>query len=1088
LAVFVVSVGVARAQPAPATATPAAKSVVFLGLRPLKKANGDGDIPRLGQAQQIRATIERVLADASHETVLGHSQVALALGKAYLVKMMACKGQLPCLAALAQPFEGAGSQYVITGEYYEDHGYHFHLFRLTLPDGKVEKETSFVLSSDDLDVPEKWRPQVESLVATAVGRIAITINVDGALCRVDGDACHFESDNKTLTLPVGDHELEVTKDGYTPEKVPVTIEPGQSKPIAVSLKRSTSVEGALRVPPAIGRRSPRLTVVRTDSPPKIDGVLDDLAWQKAWVDPNFTQNFPDEGKAASERTEVAVLYDDEAIYVAVHCFDSQPDKISQLLTRRDRDIDTDKVAVDISSKNDRTSAYHFQVSAAGTQVDALRFNDTDMSTDWDAVWFAETSIDAQGWSAEFKIPLSSLRYEGDTTSFGFQVRRYLHRRDEIDEWSYVPRTAKGEVSYYGTIEDITGLNAKRLFQFIPYESRVVTWRRRQDFNGFDTSGGNLGADIKIGLTPALTLDGTINPDFGTVEVDQVILNLTTVETYLPEKRPFFLEGADLFAMPFQVFYSRRVGAVPPDPTLVADETQTAPTPTGRIWSALKLTGLLTPRLSIGLIDAVTAREDVAITRTDPADPTNRISRNLLVEPLTNFAVLRLRQQIGSSSSIGLIGTAVNRFEPVNAAAPFPDQLCPVPYSTAFTTLQAPVPQQGRCTNDAYVGGVDTTLRTDDGEWGASGQVIGSLIENGPTRLIPDGTLIGSGSNGVGVISEAGRYGGEHWLFHIGYSNASPALQINDAGFLGSANFHKPLAALAWRTATPIGYLQQATLSASVSQTRDWKFTDVLATDLLLELSVQLKNFWTLKVDTEPYWPRWVENRETQDGARTQRTTGNYGEIAISTDPRSAVVLGLDGLTVTQLRGRVWQISGSLSLRPSSALELALTPTYNTQSGNPRAYHPPDSNPDGSSTYWFADLSAESLDLTLRGTYAFTPKLSLQAYLQPFFAAGHYGRVTSSTVRGIDPLLTLESFHDAPAKYDPTASDFREGTINLNVFLRWEFRPLSALWFVYTHSSNQTPYSPTEGLPMLRFDRFSGGPATDLFLVKASYVL
>src|SRR5262249_11605237 len=173
--------------------------------------------------------------------------------------------------------------------------------------------------------------------------------------------------------------------------------------------------------------------------------------------------------------------------------------------------------------------------------------------------------------------------------------------------------------------------------------------------------------------------------------------------------------------------------------------------------------------------------------------------------------LRVRQDFGTNSSVGVLATAVNRFEPAGAAAPGPGDLCPVPYSTTFTTLVAPPPSQGRCTSDAYTAGLDATLRSADGEWGVAAQVVSSLIENGPTRLVPDGTELGSGARGVGIMAEAGRYGGESWLFRLGYSGASPMLQINDAGFLDQANFHDVLASLVWRTTRPTGIFQNASV-------------------------------------------------------------------------------------------------------------------------------------------------------------------------------------------------------------------------------------------------------------------------------------
>jgi hypothetical protein len=832
--------------------------------------------------------------------------------------------------------------------------------------------------------------------------------------------------------------------------------------------------------PGEPRRSPTLTAIRTDEPPDIDGQLDDPSWQRARVENRFSQNFPDEATPPTERTELRVLYDDDAIYVAIRCFDSHPEEIVGRLTRRDRDIDGDKVTVDISSKNDKVSAYHFQVSAAGVQVDGIRFNDTDLGTDWDGRWYSATSRDDRGWTAELEIPLVTLRYSGDVSSFGFQVRRYLQRRTEIDEWAFVPRTAKGEVSYYGTLDGITGLHAKRAFEVLGYASGKFTLRSGQgplDGNG---ASANVGADLKLGITPALTLDGTINPDFGTVETDQVVLNLSTVETYLPEKRPFFIEGADLFATPFNLFYTRRVGAHPPDPTLASDAELVEPLPDGRIWGAVKLTGVIGNRLSIGALDAVTSREDATIAPVSGGSPGKR-----LIEPLANFGVLRLRQDFGTNSSVGILATAVNRFEPADAAAPQPTDRCPVPYSTAFASLVAPRPYNGRCTNDAYTLGVDAVLRTSDGEWGAAAQVVGSRIDNGPTRLVPDGTEIGSGTMGWGVKGEAGRYGGENWLFRVGYANSTAGLQINDAGYENQANFHDGYASVVWRTTTPSPYFLSASIELWLEHRRDWELKDNLSTDVHLDATLKLSNFWSVVALVSPYYPKWVENRETQDGARTQRPAGYYATFDVKTDPKRPLVLEVSGSVDKELRGQAWQGTATLSFLPIPALELDLVPNVSWSYGAPR-WVTTEMNVGGSHTYFFGDLDAKSFDVTLRGTYAFTRTLSLQAYVQPFVASGHYSRVTASTASGPAPFLSLDSFVDAtlPSGTNP---DFRTGKMNVNLFLRWEYLPLSTLWLVFTQSREQTPYDPTEGRGRIRFDRFANGPTTDVILVKLSHL-
>jgi hypothetical protein len=251
--------------------------------------------------------------------------------------------------------------------------------------------------------------------------------------------------------------------------------------------------------------------------------------------------------------------------------------------------------------------------------------------------------------------------------------------------------------------------------------------------------------------------------------------------------------------------------------------------------------------------------------------------------------------------------------------------------------------------------------------------------------------------------------------------------------------------------------------------------------------VQFTNLWTARVLLSPYYPKWVENRETADGARTERVAGIYGLFNVKTDPNRSVVLELSGSADTKARGRSFKGQAVLSLRPFPALELDLIPNASWVYGSPRFVFS-EMNPDTSTTYFFSDLEAKSFDVTLRGTYAFTRTLTLQAYLQPFVASGHYSKVTSSTATGVKPFLSVDSFVDDTLPAAAGNPDFRDGAINLNLFVRWEYLPLSALWLVYTRNQGQTGYDPVmEGEPSLRFDRFSKGPTTDVILLKLSYL-
>jgi hypothetical protein len=828
-------------------------------------------------------------------------------------------------------------------------------------------------------------------------------------------------------------------------------------------------------PRAHDDRDKRYRARRTAEAPLIDGRLDDAAWATAYVDGRFTQNFPDEGRPASQKTEVRVLFDNEALYIGVHCWDTDPAGIVERLTRRDRDTDADKITVDISSKNDRNTAYHFDVNVSGVLEDGVRFNDTDYSGDWDGLWLGATSRDANGWSAELMIPLKTLRYEGARSQFGFQVRRQLQRRQEIDEWAYTPREARGEVSYYGVLEGLSGLHAARLFQIVPYLAGGLYARYNQaPYNG-PSLYGNIGGDLKLGITSALTLDATINPDFGQVEADQVVLNLTTFEVFFPEKRPFFLEGVDIFATPIQMFYSRRIGRPPPEPN---NYTLQEPLPTGRIWGAVKLTGVVAPRLTIGVLDALA--DASSVTASLNGGP--RVQLGL--QPLSNFFVVRLKRDILERSYIGFTATGVSRFEQPFEAAPGPGDLCPD--DPVAETGITPTIHRGRCYHDAYAGGVDALLLNHSGDYSLKAHVAASAIAGGPTRLIADGTTIGPGDGGIGMLVTGGKVGGRLMLT-ARYEGYSPKFDINDAGYNRQSNVHRLNLEAGWRVLKPISILLEGNVFTGIVARTSWSGDAFLQKTAYFNTWLRFRNFWATYFEVDYDLPH-DDNREARDGAIVERAGGWsvcwYGH----SDTRKRVNID-GGACMSRVRwGQSFDGNYTLRLRPLPAIELDIIPHASWTYGDPRWYDTL-ANANGTRTYLFADLESREFDTTIRGTYTFTPTLTLQAYAQIFIDGGHYGQTYSATQGGSakGARLPFSAFHSS-AMPSFEAPDFRDGAINLNVVLRWEFKPGSTILGVYTHAQTQVDYDPNEGIGRPSFTRFGNGAGTDLFLLKLSLLL
>ena len=410
------------------------------------------------------------------------------------------------------------------------------------------------------------------------------------------------------------------------------------------------------------RKQFRATRIDGDSP-RLDGVLDDTAWQRAEFFSDFLQKDPVEGAPPTDRTEVAIIYDDHALYIGARMFSKNPSKIRAQVSRRDNNGNSDRIIISLDTYCDRRTAYTFVVTAAGVRVDYYHSTDVEYDRDhsYNPVWDADAHINAEGWTAEMRIPFSQLRFASTVEqTWGININRFVPDTNEDLYWVLIPKNETGWSSKFGNLTGIRNVRSSRRIELLPYETSSATFTSDthpdDPFNDGSEFTSRVGADLKMGLGSNLTLDATINPDFGQVEADPAEVNLTAYETFFDEKRPFFIEGSQLFEnIGPEFFYSRRIGA-PPHGVAEGDFRDVPDNTT--IISAAKLTGRLNSGLSIGVLTALTSRERARSFFAATDSTVARREKNE-VEPLSGFGVLRLQQEFGRSfckSSIRMSGS------------------------------------------------------------------------------------------------------------------------------------------------------------------------------------------------------------------------------------------------------------------------------------------------------------------------------------------------------------------------------------------------------------------------------------------------
>jgi hypothetical protein len=846
--------------------------------------------------------------------------------------------------------------------------------------------------------------------------------------------------------------------------------------------------------PYSGRRS--LSAVRASDRIRIDGVIDEAAWKSAAVGSDFVQRTPDVLQPATQRTEVRVLIDDAALYLAMRLFDSAPDSIVAPLARRDADLYSDWAQLLIDGYLDHRTAFRFMVNPAGVQRDGLISGDDEFTEDlgWDAVWSSATKRDSLGWTAEFRIPLSQLRFsvaDNGATRWGLQIGRQLARRNERSYWSPIAPTVSGFVSQFGTLDSVTVSHTVRRAELMPYVSSRVT-RAPVDAGNPIVRRSDLqraaGADLRIGLTQDLTLTGTINPDFGQVEADPSEVNLTDVESFFAERRPFFLEGSDLFAFDMlgtwytgheELFYSRRIGRAPQgdDP---ADARWLSRPSTTPVIGALKLSGRTASGWKIAALGTLT---DEARARF--VDSGDRIVSSV-IEPRARSAVVRVTRDLGGESSLGSTLTVLDR-----------DQSVP--------TLRT----------GAIVGGLDGRKRFGDRRFLIYGHLLGSVVRGSPDAMLatqqstthlfqrPDAsyldldssrTSLSGLSSGIRLTKE----GGGHTRAGVMAKVVTPGFEANDLGLQPRADAITGIVWAGWD-----GF-------NSTRLARNWEswFTGWTGSSFGGDRErlgarvygrVSLHSYWDLEGAVERNSP--ILSLTALRGGPVLATPGHLGGfLHVTSDNRHAVVgeLFIRGARDDDAVGRSLNLSPTLSGRFGAGTQLSIAPSLSWWR-NPQQYVA-SADAGGESHYVVGDLLQSSVGLTMRASYAFSSRLSLQLYAQPYVSAGEYrrlGEVVNPRAKQLGQRIQLFAPDSIRLSGDQlaigtpagalrfTRPDYSVAELRSNAVMRWEYRPGSTLFVVWsqgrTLDGEPAPFDVSgQSRELFR------APGTNVLLVKLSH--
>ncbi len=840
----------------------------------------------------------------------------------------------------------------------------------------------------------------------------------------------------------------------------------------------------------------------------MDGILNESVYSNPPVT-SFTQQDPNEGKPISEKSEVWISHDDHNIYISGRFSDSNPSLIDATLMRRDNVIESDWFFVYLDTYNDDRTGYFFAVNAGGSIADGTLFNDSWDDDSWDGVWESKTTVDENGWNLEMRIPFTQLRFnESEKMIWGINLNRDIKRKHEMSYYVMVPKNESGFVSKFADLEGLNGIKPKQRFEVLPYvvqKAQYLVHDENDPFYKSNQYSTSFGADLKFSLGSNLNVDATINPDFGQVEVDPAVVNLSEFETFYEEKRPFFIEGSNIFTFGYggsnnnwgfnfstpELFYSRRIGR-PPQGDVTAPGYVDYPSET-RILGAAKLAGKVDESWTIGALASVTQRMFAAI-QSENGDRTEEE-----VEPLTFYGVLRTQKEFNAGKQgLGMIFTSVNRdLQDVNLKT--------------------------QLSNQAYTFGLDGwTFLDSDETYVITGSAIGSYtmgtkdylvkLQQQPYRYMqrPDKTYMPLDSNltSIGGYFSRVMINKQKGNFYINSALGiiSPGFEYNDLGSQWLADRINAHLVTGYRWFEPDGFFRRKNIYVAYSRTSDFE-DNISRNGFFLTSNVQFLNYWGFNFNTS-YNFAATSTTLTRGGPKLNVPANFSFNIEAYTDSREKITLSPSlGYWENNLGSNEKNFGLAVEWKPNTQISFSIGPEYSTNFtlyqwvGN---FSDPTAVSTYNTRYVFADLDQKTLSADIRLNWIFTPTLSLQLYLQPLISVGNYenfkeiinpptldfntyGNAGSEISYDDEQMIyTVDPDAEGPAdQFSFNNPDFNFKSLRGNVVLRWEVLPGSVFYFAWTNSRTNSE-NPGELDFANDFNILINTETDNVFLVKFSY--